>query len=138
VLVIPYTGQFSSIGRRVLIGWNGSREATRAVHDAIPLIRPEAAVTLLSIGAESSGSPEQLTTVDIAAHLARHGLRVTSTSLARAEVRDEDLLLNQASDIGADLLVIGGYGHTRLREIVLGGVTRSLMKKMVTPVLMSH
>ncbi|MBV8398926.1 MAG: universal stress protein [Acetobacteraceae bacterium] len=138
VLVIPYAGQFSSIGRRVLIGWNESREATRAVHDALPLIRPDAAVTLLSVTRNAAGASEDFSTVEIAAHLARHGLSVTTADLPRGDVRAEDLLLNQASEMGADLVVIGGYGHSRLREMVLGGVTRSLLKSMVAPVLMSH
>lgn len=138
VLVIPYAGQFASIGRRVLIGWNASREAARAVHDALPLIRPDAAVTVLSVAADGPEEPAQLPSSDIAAHLARYGLSVTITNTARGKLREEELLLNHASDMSADMIVIGGYGHSRLRELVLGGVTRSLLRSMIVPVLMSH
>lgn len=139
VLVIPYAGQSTSIGRRVVVGWNGSREATRAVHDAIPLMQPDAGVTILSI-AETDGSAdrESVPSADIANHLARYGFQVTSANTAAGDLSNADILLNQASDMAADLIVTGGYGHSRLREIVLGGVTRSLLKTMTVPVLMSH
>jgi nucleotide-binding universal stress UspA family protein len=140
VLIIPYAGQFGSIGSNTLIGWTATREAARAVHDALPLLAPSAKVTVLSV--QSSKPPpdvKMLPSVEIAEHLARHGLDV---SAARTVVSDglspADALLDYASDISADLLVVGGYGHSRTREMILGGVTRDLLRHMTVPVLMSH
>ena len=140
LLLIPYAGRFDAIGTAVLVGWTPTRESARAVHDALPLFVPSAKVTVLTV--ESSGpdaETEVLPTADIAEHLARHGLDV---SAARTVVTDglspADALLDYASDIGADLLVVGGYGHSRTREMIMGGVTRDLLRHMTLPVLMSH
>ena len=140
LLLIPYAGEFATVGKNVLIGWTRTRESARAVHDALPLIAPSATVTVLTVEA-GRGKPDTriLPTADIAEHLARHGLTV---SAARTVVSDgltpADALLDYASDIGADLLVVGGYGHSRTREMILGGVTRDLLQHMTVPVLMSH
>jgi nucleotide-binding universal stress UspA family protein len=140
LLLIPYAGRFDTIGTAVLVGWTPTRESTRAVHDALPLFAASAKVTVLTV--ESSGSASEtdvLPTADVAEHLARHGLDV---SAARTVVSDglspADALLDYASDIGADLLVVGGYGHSRTREMIMGGVTRDLLLHMTLPVLMSH
>jgi nucleotide-binding universal stress UspA family protein len=140
LLLIPYAGQFRSIGTNTLVGWTPTREAARAVHDALTLLAPSAKVTVLTVES-SSPAPDTklLPTAKIAEHLARHGLDV---SAARTVVTDgllaADALLDYASDIGADLLVVGGYGHSRTREMILGGVTRELLRHMTVPVLMSH
>jgi nucleotide-binding universal stress UspA family protein len=140
LLLIPYAGRFGAIGSNVLVGWTQRRESARAVHDALPLFTPSAKVTVLTV--ESSGSTsdtDALPTADIAEHLARHELDV---SAARTAVSDglspADALLDYASDISADLLVVGGYGHSRTREMIMGGVTRDLLRHMTLPVLMSH
>jgi nucleotide-binding universal stress UspA family protein len=140
LLIIPYAGQFQSVGVNTLIGWTATREAARAVHDALAMLAPAAKVTVLTV--ETSRPPPDirvLPTADIAEHLARHGLDV---SAARTVVTDglspADALLDYASDIGADLLVVGGYGHSRTREMIMGGVTRDLLRHMTLPVLMSH
>jgi nucleotide-binding universal stress UspA family protein len=140
LLLIPYAGRFTSIGANTLIGWTSTRESARAVHDALPLLPPSAKVTVLTV--ETSRPPPdtmELPTAEIAEHLARHGLDV---SAARTVVSDglppADALLDYASDIGADLLVVGGYGHSRTREMIMGGVTRDLLRHMTVPVLMSH
>jgi nucleotide-binding universal stress UspA family protein len=140
LLLIPYAGQFESVGTSVLVGWTPTREAARAVHDALPLFAPSAKVTVLAVeSSESASETDMLPTADIAEHLARHGLDVAA---ARTVVSDglspADALLDYASDIGADLLVVGGYGHSRTREMILGGVTRDLLRHMTLPVLMSH
>ena len=139
VLIVPYSGHFEAVGNTVLVGWNATREAARAVNDALPLIGPAGSVTVLTVNppdfkADTSAVPA----ADIASHLARHGLKVSLASTAGGEVSIGDVLLNHASDIGADLLVVGGYGHSRFREIVLGGATRTLLQSMTVPVLMSH
>jgi nucleotide-binding universal stress UspA family protein len=140
LLIVPYAGRFDTIGTNVLVGWTHTRESTRAVHDALPMFAPAAKVMVLAV--ESSGSVSDSKTVptaDIAEHLARHGLAVSAARTVASEgVSIADALLDQASDIGADLLVIGGYGHSRAREIILGGVTKDLLRHMTVPVLMSH
>lgn len=136
VLVVPRYGTFSTVGVRPIVAWNGSREATRAVHDALPLLARAEKVTLLSIDAD--GSEPRVPGADIALHLARHGVTVETTALPGADISVGDLLLSYAADRGADLIVMGAYGHTRLREMVLGGATRHLLRQMTVPVLMSH
>jgi nucleotide-binding universal stress UspA family protein len=140
LLLIPYAGQFETIGSNVLIGWTPTRESARAVHDALPLLPPGAKVTLLTVGSAGS-APDQgtLTTAKIAEHLARHGLNVAvSTTVVADGLSPADALLDYACDISADLLVVGGYGHSRTREMIMGGVTRDLLRHMTLPVLMSH
>jgi nucleotide-binding universal stress UspA family protein len=139
VLVVPYAGHFADIGRRVLVGWNASREAARAVNDALPLIA--AAETVRVLAANPRRGPDghgEVPGSDIALHLARHGVKVTAEHRVAPDIPDADLLLNEAADMSADLLVVGAYGHSRLREFILGGVTRTLMQQMTVPVLMSH
>ncbi|MCA3304218.1 MAG: universal stress protein [Roseomonas sp.] len=139
VLAIPFAGSFKTIGKRVLVGWNASREATRALHDALPLIaKAETATVFLANPKRGLGAHGEEPGADIARHLARHGLKVEVAKAIADDVPDSALLLNHASDIGADLLVMGAYGHSRLREFILGGVTRSLLREMTVPVLLSH
>ena len=136
VLVVPYAGSFSAIGRRVLVGWKPGREASRAVHDALPLLAGAELVTVLSVN--PGGGPEDLPGAAIGRHLARHGIAAEARGTEAAGLAEGDALLNAAADLGADLLVVGAYGHSRLREIVLGGVTRTLLDRMTVPVLFSH
>lgn len=139
VLVVPHAGPVASLGKRVLVGWNASREASRALHDALPLIAGAESVTVLTINAEpGADSHGEEPGADIARHLARHGLQVTVRRIVGAEISAGDMLLNEAADLGADLLVMGGYGHSRFREFMLGGATRTLLGQMTVPVLMSH
>jgi nucleotide-binding universal stress UspA family protein len=140
LLLVPYAGQFKTVGANTLIGWTPTRESARAVHDALPLLAAPAKVTVLTVEtARPERDPTVLPTAGIAGHLARHGLDV---SAARTVVSDglspADALLDYASDISADLLVVGGYGHSRTREMIMGGVTRDLLRHMTVPVLMSH
>jgi nucleotide-binding universal stress UspA family protein len=139
VLAIPFASTFPQIGRRVLVGWNASREASRAVHDALPLLaKAESACVFLANPKRGLGAHGEEPGADIARHLARHGLKVEVAKAVADDVADSALLLNHASDMGADLLVMGAYGHSRLREFILGGVTRSLLREMTVPVLLSH
>lgn len=139
ILVVPYAGRFETVGRRVLVGWNASREAARAVNDALPLIAGAESATVLAINPRhgSIGHGEE-PGADIALHLARHGLKVQVEHSVAPEIGAGDLLLNRAAELPADLLVVGAYGHARLRELVLGGVTRTLLGHMTVPVLMAH
>jgi nucleotide-binding universal stress UspA family protein len=139
ILVVPHAGRFTGIGRRVLIGWDAGREAARAVHDALPLLQDAEAVTVLAIDPRRRNDGQDgLPAADISHHLARHGLPVTAQETTSNGLTPADILLNYAADLGSDLIVIGGYGHSRLREIVLGGVTRALLQHATVPVLVSH
>jgi nucleotide-binding universal stress UspA family protein len=139
ILVIPYAGQFETVGTKVLIGWNNSREVARAVNDALPVLAKAASVTILEaypVGrmpvthdAASSG---------ITRHLAHHGITAKTARTVMTNISAADTLLSYAAETSADLLVVGGYGHSRLRELILGGVTRELLQHMTVPVLMSH
>jgi nucleotide-binding universal stress UspA family protein len=137
VLVVPRYGTFRTVGERVLIGWNGGREATRAVHDALPILERARRVIVLSI--DPGESPERrLPGADLALHLARHGVKVEATYTTAADISVGDVLLSSAADHSADLIVMGAYGHTRMRELILGGATRHLLAHMTVPVLLSH
>ena len=136
VLLVPHTGTFAVPSRHALIGWKASREAARAVHDALPLLATIARATVLA--ADARASEDETPGQAIAAHLARHGIHVETEATAGGDVDAGALLLNRAAELSADLLVIGGYGHSRLREWVLGGVTRTILREMTLPVLMSH
>jgi nucleotide-binding universal stress UspA family protein len=139
VLAIPFAGSFKTIGKRVLVGWNASREASRALHDALPLIaKAETATVFLANPTRGLDGHGEEPGADIARHMVRHGLKVEVAKVIADDVPDSALLLNHASDMGADLLVMGAYGHSRLREFILGGMTRSLLREMTVPVLLSH
>ena len=139
VLVVPFAGRFETVGRKVLIGWKASREAARAVNDALPVIAQAETATVLAVIPRSglNGLGEE-PGADIALHLARHGVKVEVQHTVEPETGDAEAILNVAADLSADLLVVGAYGHSRLREMALGGVTRTLLRHMRVPVLMSH
>ncbi|WP_020674581.1 universal stress protein [Geopsychrobacter electrodiphilus] len=137
VLIIPYAGSFLSIGSRALIAWNGSHEATRAVTDAIPLLKRAQKVTLMAIQLKQGGHGS-IPVDEIVLYLERHGVRVDMTTDPVTGIDVGNEILSRAADLSADLIVMGGYGHSRLREWVLGGATRTLLDSMTVPVLMSH
>jgi nucleotide-binding universal stress UspA family protein len=139
-LIVPFAGDFDAIGTNVVIGWNGTREAARAVHDGLLLIEPTATVTVLTVERpRSAADSQQVPGANMAEHLARHGLKVSADrTVTDGSISYADALLAYASDTGADLLITGGYGHSRARELILGGVSRELLDHMTLPVLMSH
>jgi nucleotide-binding universal stress UspA family protein len=139
VLAVPHTSGPWHLGGRALVAWNGCREAVRAIHDALPLLAGMREVVVLTVAPErDEGGDRGLPDADMAAHLARHGLNVTLRSVPDAGVGVSETLLNEAADLGAGLLVMGGYGHSRLRELVFGGVTRAILAQTTLPVLISH
>jgi nucleotide-binding universal stress UspA family protein len=140
VLIVPYAGEFPTVGTAVLVAWDGSREATRALHDALPFLARAKQTTLLTINALDSEPPaSRIPGSDIAAIIARHGANVVTEEIDGVhDVPIGDMLLSRASDLGVDLIVMGGYGHSRWRELVLGGATRTVLKAMTVPVLMSN
>ncbi len=138
-LAVPYAGRFARVGATVLIAWNASREAARAVADAMPILRNAQSVTVLTIDAQPSPAGHgEVPGADIALHLARHGVTAQIERTISGEVPIGEVLLSRAADLGADLLVMGAYGHSRVRELLLGGATRSILASMTIPVLMSH
>jgi nucleotide-binding universal stress UspA family protein len=134
--VVPYIQQTSIKLDRIMICWDGSRSAARAAADAMPFLERAKSVEVAMVS--ERGKSEETPEADIAQHLARHGLAVEVKQIAAAHVHTADILLSHAADTSADLLVLGGYGHSRLREFVLGGVTRSILETMTVPTLMSH
>jgi nucleotide-binding universal stress UspA family protein len=139
VLVVPYAGRFGECGRRVLVAWNASRAATRAVNDAMPLLARAETVTVLCIDPAADGRAHGETPgMDIAVHLARHAVKARVETTVSGGIGVGNALLSRVSDIGADLLVMGAYGHARVRELLLGGATRTILESMTLPVLMSH
>jgi nucleotide-binding universal stress UspA family protein len=137
VLVVPRYGTFPALGDHVLVAWNGSREATRAVNDALPILQRATKVTVVSVNPQGAAD-RRVPSADITLHLARHGINATAAQTAAAEISIGDVLLSYAADLGADLIIAGAYGHSRLREMVLGGATHHLLQHMTVPVLFSH
>lgn len=137
VLILPSVGSFPVIGKRILVAWNPSREATRAVTDSIPLLRLASSVHVMAVN-PMSGEHGSVPGADIGLYLARHGVRVEVKSDQGAEIDVGNELLSRAADLDVDLIVMGGYGHSRLKEWVLGGATRTILESMTAPVLMSH
>ena len=137
-VIVPYAGNFPTVGTQVMVAWNGSREATRAVHDALPILERAAAVRVVSVNPADGPGDGELPGADISQHLARHGVRVEAETFNADGVRVDDALLSRAFDTGADLLVMGAYGHSRLGELVLGGATRHILRQLTIPVFMSH
>lgn len=139
VLVIPYVGRLETLGRNVLIAWNGSREAARAVRDALPLLMEAKSVTVLSANQDRGIAGEgNLSAADLSRHLARHAVTAEASNTVGEDIAIGDMLLSRAADLGTDLIVMGGYGHSRMRELILGGATRALLRHMTVPVLLSH
>ena len=110
--------------------------AARAIADAMPLITRAKAVDLVIV--TERGKNDEITGANMSEHLARHGVAVEVKRIAKGDIAVQDAILDYVADSGADLIVMGGYGHSRLREFILGGVTRSILKSMTVPVLMSH
>jgi nucleotide-binding universal stress UspA family protein len=136
MLLIPYIGVPTVKIDRIMIAWDGGSSAARAVGDAMPLLRRAKAVEIVIVTGEER-KRDMLPGADLAEHLARHGLNVDVKELVAAD-DVQPILLSYASDMSADLMVMGGYGHSRLREFILGGVTRDMFESLTIPCLMAH
>jgi nucleotide-binding universal stress UspA family protein len=136
LIIVPYIQARPEIGT-ALIAWDGGEPSARAVADALPILTLARRVEIVTIGNGKDESP-YLSGRDLTRHLARHGIKAEPRRIARGDVDVGNILLSHAADAGADLIVMGGYGHSRLREIVLGGTTREIIRSMTVPVLMSH
>jgi len=138
VLIVPYAGHAKTAGKRIAIAWDASVSATRAVVSAIPLLQRADNVDVLVFNPEVEGDVHgEQPGADIALYLARHGIKVNVTR-QKTRVDIGNALLSSIVDLASDMLVMGGYGHSRFREILLGGVTRTVLESMTVPVLMSH
>ena len=135
-LVLPYTGAPKTVGDTVLIAWKPSREAARAVAAALPILQSARAVHVVSWGDEES--PVSGDRMDLTTYLKLRGVQTTWHKQGPAPKDLGEMLLSFAFDVQADLLVMGCYGHSRAREWILGGVTRTLLDAMTLPVLMAH
>jgi nucleotide-binding universal stress UspA family protein len=139
VLMVPYIGSYTEVGRRVLVAWDGSREAVRALNDALPLIRAAAAVTVMTVRARAKDlNHGDVSTERVVRHLARHGVAARVDEALQLGAPISDVLLSRSVDLAADLIVAGAYHRSQLRETLLGGVSRGLFHHMTLPVLMSH
>ncbi len=138
VLIVPYAGHFLNLGQRVLVAWDGSLEAARAVSAALPLLKRAKMVDVVVLNAPAVPDVSaEVSGADIVANLKRHGV-TAELSLQRTGTDIGNALLSLAADLNSDLLVMGGYGHSRFRELLLGGATRTVLEAMTLPVLMAH
>jgi nucleotide-binding universal stress UspA family protein len=137
MIMVPYIQREPFKIDSVMVCWDGSRAAARAVADAIPLLGKSGRVEIVIVTNEG-GKQYDIEGADIGRHVARHGLKVDIHRIPGGDIDVADALLSYGADSGADFMVMGGYGHSRLREFVLGGVTRSIFQSMTVPVLLSH
>ena len=139
VLVVPYAGAFETVGKRALIAWDGTREANRALNDALPLLADAEAVSVVFVGSRERDLEQHRAALERAVrHLHQHGIEADLEETLRGDLAVSDILLSRAADLAADVIVAGGYHHSQLREALLGGVSRELLDHMTVPVLMSH
>ena len=139
VMIIPNDGVHDRPFRKVLVAWNARREAARATFDALPLLKNAEDVRVVWVNPQTERENAQdIPAADICVALARHGVNCQATEEIAPRVGVGETLLACAKDFDADLLVMGCYGHTRLREFILGGASRHVLSHMSLPVLMSH
>ena len=137
VIVVPRTQTQAMALDQVMICWDGSRPAARAIGDAMPLLERAKAIEIVVVTGERDKSGE-ITGANMKRHLARHGIDVEIKRIPAGQVDAQTAILVHAANSGAEFIVMGGYGHSRLREFILGGVTRGILRSMPVPVLMSH
>jgi nucleotide-binding universal stress UspA family protein len=140
MFIVPYAGQFDRIGNRVVVAWDGGLQAARAITTALPILKQAQQVQVAMFDPEAgSRAHGELPEADIGLYLVRHGVKVECSRKPAGDDMDiGNALLSHLADCGADLLVMGGYGHSRFREILRGGVTRTILSSMTVPVLMAQ
>ncbi len=137
VIFVPFIQKGGMTLDRIMVCWDGSRAAARAVADAMPFLKKAKQVEVVIV-ADKAGKKDEVPGADLGQHLARHGLKVEVKRITSPDIDVPSTILSYAADSSADMIVMGGYGHSRLREFVLGGATRGLLEAMTVPVLMSH
>ena len=140
-MVVPHSGKLAAPGKRVLLTWNASRESARAMREAMPLLERAETVVVLSSEPDDSevdiarGHPHA---EELARFLKSHGIESVSSGMADVDMSASEAIIGQAAEMNADMIVMGAYGHARLREIILGGVTRDLLKQAPVPLFLAH
>jgi nucleotide-binding universal stress UspA family protein len=137
VIFVPYIQKAALKLDRVMVCWDGSRAAARAVADSLPFLQKSKQVEIVLVAGKGFKADEA-PGADLAKHLARHALQVVLKRITSPDIDVSSTILSYAADSGADMIVMGGYGHSRLREFILGGATRGILESMTVPVLMSH
>lgn len=137
LLIVPYAGRFPTLGEKVLVCWSATRESTRAVTDALPLLKRAKQVHVATFN-PGRGAHGQIPGADIGLFLTRHGVKVEVSEYRAKDLDVGSQILSRAADLASDLIVMGGYGHSRVQELFLGGVSRTMLEAMTVPVLMSH
>jgi nucleotide-binding universal stress UspA family protein len=137
VIFVPFIQKGGVTLDRIMVCWDGSRTAARAIADAMPFLKKAEQVEIVIIS-DKPGKKDEVPGADLGQHLARHGLKVDVKRITSPDIDVPSTILSHAADSSADMIVMGGYGHSRLREFVLGGATRGLLEAMTVPVLMSH
>lgn len=138
-IIVPHGEAFSGIGERILLAWQPTREAARAMSDALPLLKAAKSVTVIAIEPDSSRqAADNPSLTKLRRHFARHGIGAQLRSLSEAGQTAGERILAEARDNGADLIVAGAYGHSRLQELIFGGVTHTLLETSAVPLFMSH
>lgn len=138
LLIVPNAWRGETIGNRPLIGWNGTRQARRAVSDAMAFLVAAESVTVLVVDHGGHHPRDEQPGSDIARHLVWHGAHAEVAQVASRGLPIAQVILGYARRIGSDLLVVGAYSHARLRELLFGGTTRTLLARMPVPVLISR
>lgn len=136
-LLVPYIQKEGLKLDRVLVCWDGGRAAARAMGDAMPFLTRAKAVDIVIV-ATGRAKSDEVPGADIGHHLARHNINVDVKRIVAEDVDVPNTILSYAADVSAELIVMGGYGHSRLREFVLGGATRDILASMTVPILMAH
>ena len=140
-IVVPHSGKLATPGKRILLTWNASRESARALREAMPLLKNAETVVVLSSEPDDAdtetarGHPHAQ---ELARFLDSHGIESISSGISDTDISASEAIIGQAADMNADLIVMGAYGHARLREIILGGVTRDLLKQTSVPLFLAH
>ena len=137
VIVVPYIQKDGLKLDRVIVCWDGSRTAARAMGDAMPFLTRAKTVDIVMV-ATGRAKSDEIPGADIGHHLARHGINVDVKRIVAEDVDVSNTILSYAADVSAEMIVMGGYGHSRLREFVLGGATKDILNSMTVPILMSH
>lgn len=136
-LFIPYIGGFDKVGKKVMLAWDGSREAARAAADSLPILQGAEIVEIVIINGGGKQKNQTVDDINIAKYLARHNVNVEVNEIT-SDIDVGNTLLSHAADSSADLCVMGAYGHSRVREWIWGGATRIVLDTMTIPVFMSH
>jgi nucleotide-binding universal stress UspA family protein len=139
LMVVPYIEKSVFTSGRIICCWDGSRAASRAINDALPLLKKAKAVELLMVAdGKIASAQHEIGGIEMAKHLARHEVKVDLNTIPAAGIDAGNVILSHASDYSANIIVLGGYGHSRFREFILGGVTRGILSAMTVPVFISH